>query len=172
VRRKAATTSRDRLLQSRVESDGRTTELAGSSDHARAQRSPYSSSSRRLGGHGERRLISPGAQKARTACGRGPTRGATARHGAPGVAPRDGATRAASGNDAARRTGLPFGSATTTSGHGAASDAANRGTAAPRRAENRRTAAPRHAESRRTIASERTAPSECASLAIGARRPA
>ena len=152
LRRKAAMTSTDRLRWSRVESDGATRELAGSDDHACARRSPYSISSRRFGGRGERGLICPGAQKARTACGRGPTRRPAARHGS---------SCAASGNGAARRPGIPSGSAATTSGHGAASDAANRCTAAPGRAENSRAVRP-----------ERTALSGRTATATGADRPA
>jgi len=68
-------------------------------------------------------LVCPGAQKARTARGGGPTRGTAAGHGSPCTAARHGPPRIASGNGAARRTGVPSGSAATASGHGAASDA-------------------------------------------------
>ena len=120
----------DRALIDRGEQ--RTT---GSSGHASAWRSLCSFSTWRLRNCNcsKRRRACPGAQKARTACGRGPARGTTPCHGAPG---------ATSGNSAARRAGVPSGATVTASGYGAASDAANRCTATPCHAEFRCTHAP------------------------------
>ena len=105
LRRKAAMTITDRLLRSRVETGGRPKRGSTIDDHACTRPSLYSISSWRFDGCGERGLVCPGAKKARTACGCGPTRGTAARHGAPcaaashgasGTAARDGASGAAS----------------------------------------------------------------------------
>ena len=142
-------------------------ELQGSSNHASAWRSLCSFSTRRLRNCNcsKPRRAGPGCQEARAPCADGPAC-ATA-NGTSVATSCDGSTicrgppRTASGHGAACRTGVPAGFAATASSHGAASDAANRCTAARR-----------HAENRRTVASEHATLPVHASFATGAGRPA
>ena len=137
--------------------------LPGSRDHVSAGRSLCRFSFERLHDRDDRcehRFVCPASRKGRASRTGGPTCG-TPGHGPSCASARHGSPGATSGHGAARRTGVPSSSAAAAPGHGAASDAAHRCTAAPGRAENRRTLAP-----------ERTALSERAPIATGADRPA